>query len=102
MFAIMGDEGDITTNFGYAEGGRDERVDSMSSDEKSQPTTLQGSEGNLMGWSEGGRESGSGVGEWTAIIMAYSFSPVKINGAIYGGLCSCVSSWHGRPQDLPT
>ena len=79
FFAVMGDVGDITTNFGYAEG---RRVDSMSGDEKSQPTTLQGREGNPMGVSEGGKVVQGWVDEWTAIIMADSvFQSFEDNAA---------------------
>ena len=53
-----------------------------------------------MGWSmEGGKVVQGWVDEWTAIIMAYSFSPVKINGAIYGVLAVKVAG-RGRPQEL--
>ena len=49
FFTVMGDVGDITTNFGYAEGGR---VDSMSVGRRKVAADNEGGEGNPMGVSE--------------------------------------------------
>ena len=94
----MGDVGDITTNFGYAEGGREGGLIACQATKSRSRQLWEGGEGNLMGWSmEGGKVVQGWVDEWTAIIMAYSFSPVKINGAIYGVLAVKVAA---LPQEL--